>query len=86
MTFARRQRRDKTPRLRGATVGSGLLVRTVIVGLLAIAGAAWGLMRHYTYRPPPMRVPIAPRETPAFDEDAGELPVPDLAIPDGEVP
>jgi hypothetical protein len=88
MSFASKpgRRKKATWEARGASVGTGLLVRTVLVGLFAIAGAAWALMRHYTYTPPPMRVPVTPREAPAFDADAGEIPVPDLNIPDGEGP
>jgi hypothetical protein len=66
-----------------ARVPSGLLLRTLLVGLLAIFGAAWALARHYTQTLPTMRVPVAPREAPTFDADAGEFPVPDIASPDG---
>jgi hypothetical protein len=83
----RPMRRSKGTTFRGASVPSGLLVRTVLVGLVAIAGAAWALARHYTHTLPPMRVPVTPvtpREVPTFDADAGEFPVPDLFVPDGE--
>jgi hypothetical protein len=65
---------------RGARLSTGLLVRTLIVGLIAIGGAWWALDRHYTHVLPPMRVPVpgGPREAPTFDADAGELPVPDF--------
>jgi hypothetical protein len=67
-----------------SSVVSGLLVRTVLIGLLAIAGAAWALVRHYTHTLPPMRVPV-PREAPTYDADAGEFPIPDeLGAPDGD--
>jgi hypothetical protein len=83
MSFAKKPERPvKRPALRGAPVPSGLLLRTVVVGLLAIAGAAWGLVRHYTHTLPPLRVPVAPREAPTFDADAGEIPVPEWAAPE----
>jgi hypothetical protein len=62
----------------GARLSTGLLVRTLIVGLIAIGGAVWALDRHYTHVLPPMRVPVPPREAPTFDADAGEVPVPDF--------
>jgi hypothetical protein len=62
----------------GAKLSTGLLVRTLIVGLIAIGGAVWALDRHYTRVLPPMRVPVPPRESPTFDPDAGEFPVPDF--------
>jgi hypothetical protein len=68
-----------------ASVVSGLLVRTVLIALLAIGGATWALVRHYTHTPPPMRVPV-PRAAPTYDADAGEIPIPDeledLGAPD----
>jgi len=64
-------------RLRPEPVPRGLLVRALLFGLLAILGAAWALHRHYTVTPPPMLVPVTPRAAPAYDADAGEIPVPD---------
>lgn len=85
MSFIKKPERPATrPTFRGAPVLSGLLLRTLLVGLLAILGAAWALVRHYTHTLPPLRVPLAPREAPTFDADAGELPVPDMVAPDGE--
>jgi hypothetical protein len=79
MSFARKHQRVRPKTLLpGAALSRGLLIRTVIVGLFAIGGAAWALDRHYTHGLPPMRVPVAPRETPTFDADAGEFPVPDF--------
>jgi hypothetical protein len=85
MSFIKKPERPaKRPTFRGTPVLSGLLLRTLLVGLLAIFGAAWALVRHYTHTLPPVRVPVAPREAPTFDADAGELPVPDMVAPDGE--
>lgn len=61
-----------------ASLPSALLVRVLVFGLVAIAGAAWALHRHWTYVPPPMLVPTPPRTAPTYDPDAGELPVPEL--------
>ena len=36
---------------------AGLFVRTALLAVLAIGGAVWALVRHYTYSPPPLRVP-----------------------------
>jgi len=49
----------------------------VLLGLFAIAGAAWALVRHYTHTLPPLRVPVAPVAAPTYDVDAGEVPVPE---------
>jgi hypothetical protein len=48
------------------------------MGLVAICGAAWALVRHYTYQPPPLLAPMSSRTPPPFDADGGEIPVPDL--------
>jgi hypothetical protein len=58
----------------------GLFVRTALVAVLAIGGAAWALVRHYTYRPPPLRVPYETREptTPHDSDDPGTLQAPEL--------
>jgi hypothetical protein len=58
-----------------ARVPIGSILRLILFALLAIGGAAWGLVRHLTRVQPPMTVPAA---APAYDADAGELPVPDL--------
>jgi hypothetical protein len=55
-----------------------LLVRTFLLGLLAIGGAAGALLRHYTHEVPPLRVPRRAAPAPTYDADAGEIPVPDL--------
>jgi hypothetical protein len=85
MSFIKKPERPaKNPTFRGAPVSSGLLLRMLLVGLLAIFGAAWALVRHYTQTLPPLRVPVTPREAPTFDVDAGELHVPEVVAPDGE--
>ncbi len=56
----------------------GTIVRFLLLAVLAIGGATWALVRHRTYVPQPMEVPVAPAPAPTFDADAGELPVPPL--------
>jgi hypothetical protein len=66
---------------RPSVVPLGMVVRTVLMAIIAIGGAAWALARHYTHVNPPMLVPTTPPATPvtpAYDLDAGELPAPDL--------
>jgi hypothetical protein len=64
-------------RLRPEAASLTLVVRTFLFGVLAIAGAAWALVRHHGLTPPPMLVPVPPRTAPTYDADAGEIPVPD---------
>jgi len=82
MSFAKKperpKRRPASIPFAGASLSKGLLVRTLIVGLIAIGGAAWALDRHYTHALPAMRVPSTPRAAPTYDADAGEFPVPDI--------
>ena len=78
MTFSRKSERP-TPRRRAVAAGSqlALVLRTILFGLVAIAGAAGALARHCTLQPEPLRVPVA-RAAPTYDADAGEFPVPDF--------
>ncbi|MGA3119141.1 MAG: hypothetical protein ABSF69_00085 [Polyangiaceae bacterium] len=82
MPFAKRpapSRGRPTPRLpRAAPV---LLIRTFLLGAMAIAGAAWALTRHYTHELPPLG---GPRTAPTYDADAGEMPVPEIIAHDGD--
>jgi hypothetical protein len=85
MSFAKKPEKPvRRAVLEGASVPYALLVRTVLIGVLAIGGATWALVRHYTHTPPPMRVPVpaVPAEAPTYDPDAGEYPVPDFTGPD----
>jgi hypothetical protein len=79
VSFAKKPTRP-IPRvlLRASRPSSAAALRTVLFGLLAIAGAAWALVRHYTHTLPPLRVPVVPAATPTYDADAGEMPVPDV--------
>jgi hypothetical protein len=61
-----------------ARIPSGLVIRTVLLGAVAIAGASWALVRHFTHELPPLRAPAAPLE-PGLD--AGEIPAPELLGP-----
>jgi hypothetical protein len=61
--------------------GVASALRVATLALLAIGAAAWGLVRHYTHVPAPMRVPVSPTVpsgAPTYDPEAGELPVPEL--------
>jgi hypothetical protein len=58
-------------------------VRVYFLALLAIAGAAWALVRHYTHELPPLHRSVAPSPAPTYDPDAGEMPVPDLEPAEG---
>jgi hypothetical protein len=60
-------------------------VRTVLLAALAIGGATWGLVRHYTNRPPPLRVPREVHARAAGDDD-GTLQAPDLVGVDDAAP
>ena len=54
----------------------GTVLRVLLPAVLAIAGATWALVRHRSFVPDPMEVPVAPRPAPTYDADAGERPVP----------
>ncbi len=60
---------------RAARVQPGSILRLLIFAALAIAGAAWALLRHWTLVEPPLRVPVP---APTYDADAGELPAPEI--------
>lgn len=57
----------------------------MLFAALAIGGATWGLVRHYTNRPPPLRVTHEVRARGARDED-GTLQAPDLVGIDDAAP
>lgn len=78
MSFAKKPARPPARLFfRASRSSSAGALRTVLFGILAIAGAAWALMRHYTHTLPPLRVPFVPASAPTYDADAGEMPVPD---------
>jgi hypothetical protein len=55
---------------------AGLFARTALLAVLAIGGAVWALVRHYTYSPPPLRVPRPP--TTHESDDPSTLQAPEL--------
>ncbi len=59
-----------------ARLPAGTILRFLLLAVLAIVGATWAVVRHRTFVPRPMEVPVAPAPAPTFDADAGELPVP----------
>jgi len=77
VSFARKpSRRSPKTLLPAPPGGVGWIVRLILFALVAIAGAAWALVRHYTHPLPPLRVPV-PSAAPTYDADAGEFPVPE---------
>lgn len=79
MSFAKKAGRGPTrPSFRLPRAPPWLLVRTFLLGVVAIGGAAWALVRHYTHELPPLRVPVSAAPAPTYDLDAGEIPVPDF--------
>ncbi len=89
MTFAKNQRRRfEAGRSRFVLppLFSSPLVRYVVYALVALAFAAYGLVRHYSTKLPPVRHSGTPPPAPTFDADAGEVPVPEIVAPDGGAP
>lgn len=62
-----------------ARIPTTLVVRTLLLGVAAIAGAAWGLVRHCTHEEPPLLRTTSPSQNP--EADAGEIPAPELLGP-----
>jgi hypothetical protein len=88
MSFAKRPRPlgGAPTRVRAAPAHARAHTRTVVrAALLAafvIIAAAWAFARHYSFKPPPMLVPVPPTAAPTYDIDADELPVPETLEPD----
>lgn len=81
MTFTKRTKSAPRPRPKvsaTARIPVALLIRTLLLGVAAIAGASWALVRSCTHELPPLRAPTAPPE-PGLD--AGEIPAPELLGP-----
>jgi hypothetical protein len=80
VSFAKKAVRSPTrpPTFRLPRAPPWLLVRTFLLGIVAIGGAAWALVRHYTHELPPLRVPVGAAPAPTYDADAGEMPVPEF--------
>jgi hypothetical protein len=66
-------------------LASTAVVRTILLALLAIGGATWALAHHYTYQPPPLRVPRSEPMSKA-PEDDGTLQAPELVRGDDAAP
>jgi hypothetical protein len=84
VTFTRKPRSFGVPRSRLRLVGLplGSFVRLVLLAALVVVAAAWAFERHYSRILPPMRKSVAPAAAPAYDGDAGEIPVPEIIEPD----
>jgi hypothetical protein len=77
VSFTKKGAKEPKPLVRvspAARIPTGLMIRMLLLGVAAIAGAAWGLVRHYTHPLPPFRANV-----PASTEgSAGEIPAPEL--------
>jgi hypothetical protein len=88
VTFAKKSRRFDPSRTRFVLpplVASPML-RLFAFALVALLGAVYALVRHYTMDLPPMHVPFTPPTAPTYDADAGEIPVPDITRGEGGAP
>jgi hypothetical protein len=88
VTFAKKSRRFDPSRTRFVLpplVASPML-RLFAFALIALLGAVYALVRHYTTELPPLRVPVTPPPVPTYDADAGEIPVPDIYRGEGGGP
>jgi hypothetical protein len=78
LSFAKKPSRPAAKTLlRAPQARFGWMLRLILFALVAIAGAAWALVRHYTHPLAPLRVPVVPSAAPIYDADAGEIPVPE---------
>lgn len=78
VAFTKKRTKESKPALSAlpaARMPAGLMVRMLLLGVAAIAGAAWGLIRHYTHTLPPLRANV-PAAIP--ESDAGEIVAPEL--------
>ncbi|MGD0528586.1 MAG: hypothetical protein ABSE49_25855 [Polyangiaceae bacterium] len=53
------------------------MMRLFAFALVAFVAAVYGLVRHYTMKPPPTPAPAVAPPAPTYDADAGEYPVPE---------
>jgi hypothetical protein len=84
VSFAKSVRPPRPKRFGLSRVPLAALVRLLVFALLAIAGAGWALVYHYSHALPPMRVAVpTPPSAPTYDADAGEIPVPETLGQDG---
>jgi hypothetical protein len=54
------------------------MMRLFAFALVAFVAAVYGVLRHYTMRPPPTPAPAVAPPAPTYDADAGEYPVPEM--------
>jgi hypothetical protein len=59
------------------------LARTIVLAAFLAIAAGWAVARHYARVERPMLVPVRPAASPAYDGEAGEIPVPEMIEPDG---
>src|ERR1700716_1584076 len=84
VSFAKRPRPFDSPdaHRRLTRLPAAMLARTIVFGAVVAMAAGWALLRHHSYTPPPMRVPVSPTAAPTYDMDAGEIPVPEMVEAD----
>ena len=68
-----KRRAGPPPRPARVRVPVSVLVRMFVIGVVAVAAAAYGVYRYYFVPRPPMRVPAAAPEPPATEIPAPEL-------------
>lgn len=82
MPFAGKPRRFEGPAVRPKPPpGPASLARVIFLAALVAIAAGWAALRHYA-KPSRVINPTTPRTAPTYDEDAGEMPVPDWAEAD----
>ena len=80
MGFVDKPSRFDVPRARGQvppTPPPSSLSRVIFLAVLVAIAAGWAVARHYS-KGPWVLTPAAPPAGPTYDEDAGELPVPEI--------
>jgi hypothetical protein len=77
MPFAGKPKRFQgpTPRRRPLPTAASL-ARVLLLAAFVAMATGWAVLRHYA-KPSSMLNPAAPRTAPTYDEDAGEMPVPE---------
>jgi hypothetical protein len=81
-------RRDRSappprpPRIRRADLSATFLVRVLFFACLSVAGAIWGVVRHFTHPHLPILVPVpavaAAPDAGLWDAGAGTIQAPEL--------
>ena len=78
---AKPKRFERPPARRQPPLDLVSLARVILLAMLVAIAAGWAATRHYA-KPAPMLNPAIPKTAPTYDEDAGEIPVPDWSEQD----